>query len=370
MKKLSFIFLFLLLPVAQALEIGDYAEYEFSGYYILMDDDNAILGFQGSYRWEIVDEDEDYYHVKVTLIFTFPKYFEDIKGKTFGGHIAYKGKKLVEQALKGDFSFATLLPEEYTERLPILYKLDEPFEISDSIKDRAEIYIEKRDEKGNIIEKSDTKGKILILAYEKEVVEEDEKGSLQIVKEWVHEVHFPPGVTSEFTFDLKVDKDTREVYNSNGKLGKWMLWINPDKYPLHGMTEEVFIENYFGKSIKGRIEYLDLEEIYWYPKEYMKKGYFSGIVVSEEDVLSINNNYDPDKGILVWCIGDYLDDIFTSLGIKSMSLFCDEDKVTMKIVDTNINLSSEETKAFNYLYLLPIPIIVGLILIYIAVKKK
>jgi len=73
MKKLSFIFLFLLLPVAQALEVGDYAEYELTGSSIDTINNGYTGGYKALYRWEIVNEDETYFYIKFKLNINFPE---------------------------------------------------------------------------------------------------------------------------------------------------------------------------------------------------------------------------------------------------------------------------------------------------------
>ena len=348
MKKLSFIFLFLLLPVAQALEVGDYAEYELTGSSIDTINNGYTGGYKALYRWEIVNEDETYFYIKFKLNINFPE-------KTI---ICYQDPEYIEKALDGDFSFVELLSGEYINSLDVV--------VIEKEEDVPLFY-----ENINIFSASD--------------------------KIYNREVDIPMPATLEYTFDIKIDKDTREVYDDNGKIGKWNGWINPDKYPLYGETEEIFIENYKGYKVGGSVKYMEIDEEFfdWFSDfEYnypLKKNYY---LAYYKKILAKDNSerdseeffdeegifppigthfYDPDTGILVFSTtGNFVDDILVKkLDITWLSLLESGKRgIMMQIADTNIDLSSEETKAFNYLYLLPIPIIVGLILIYIVVKKK
>jgi hypothetical protein len=74
--------------------------------------------------------------------------------------------------------------------------------------------------------------------------------------EGYYAVRIPSPIIISKNFTVTVDLDTMIMIDETGKCwGKWIMWINPFKYPLEGVTVEPFIMNWVNTTVDLNVTY-------------------------------------------------------------------------------------------------------------------
>jgi hypothetical protein len=180
---------------------------------------------------------------------------------------------------------------------------------------------------------------------------------------------------------VKVDLDTLELVDEDGNpWGKWVLWINPLKYPLQGENLETFVMNWLNTTMELNIGYYaegPLRPVetaigtfgrwFWASGyEAFENEFLLTLRISEAPRIFMTYRYEPRSGILLdHSSSSFLDDIFTQkLGIiyTSGGFIISETNITIE-QDSGFNLSP-------YIPYIAIPAISGIIIATYLIKKK
>jgi hypothetical protein len=212
-----------------------------------------------------------------------------------------------------------------------------------------------------------------------------------------YEVSIPSPLLISDRFQVVVDLDTMMMIGQDGKpWGKWIMWINPLKYPLEGRTEELFVMNWLNTTI-------DLNVFYRSPQNSIPedtvwgqiKSYFVATVdepIENEFLTELGltgtptilpcYHYEARTGILICpTVETYLDDVLTQ---KFGIIKTDWDSVKIngvwkqvfRINQTNISLEdipSNEQSGLDFTPYLPYVIIPAAAIItaaYLIRRKK
>lgn len=334
------------------LEEGSYAEYEFGGF-IMTYGNLQKTYIQGTIRWECIEMENDFATIEETLSFFFPQtYFRN--EQEYDNDIIYLGKEYVDMAKAGDYSFITE------------FHIDDQTSIESF---EPEVLIDP--ETGEAIIDKDTGQPIMI-------------GRYLVVVSNVDSI-------IEKRTTIKVDLDTRDVYDMEGNLfGRWLWWINVGEYPLDGNVTELALYNWRGYEVPVGIRYwnmdMELTKQYWdMVFQYMvPEGVYDWFVMSNFDVPGYDD-YDPDDpyrispiifrdlydantGYLIY--SEYYglaDDI--SLNVFDLEAHMGE----VRLVGTNINFDAQDTsvdeKTGSTLYYLAFSSLIVLFLISLVVVR-
>jgi hypothetical protein len=137
-------------------------------------------------------------------------------------------------------------------------------------------------------------------------------------------VSVPSPVVISKNLTVTVDLDTMMMVDENGKAwGKWIMWINPLKYPLQGSKVEPYIMNWLNTTVDVNVTYVPNS---LYPEETALGTTSRAFAACFWDTLDpnlllnitsfpsvmISNDYEPRTGVLLRPTGtDYLDDVLT-----------------------------------------------------------
>jgi hypothetical protein len=248
------------------LKPGTCAIYTFSDGMLGFDDRGWANPVRGNYSWLCVEVNATHAVLDVEVNF---EVFNVISPPPFGespGHITYTGKEFVEKASRGDLSFIKRVPMD-------------------------------------------------------QVI-----GRVEITNETTHyAVKIPSPIFISRSFRVVVDLDSMEMIDEGGRpWGKWILWIDPLKYPLEGRTEELFVMNWLNTTIYLNVTYnyqsiprdtiFGQVNTYFFaqPWRFIENNFLQELGI--EGVLAIlpSYTYEPRTGIFLQTTGlDYLDDILT-----------------------------------------------------------
>lgn len=184
------------------------------------------------------------------------------------GSVTYNGKEFVERAKNGDLSFIKRIPmEQVVGRIQLR---------SDMVRIPAPIYIYK-----NLV--------------------------------------------------VTVDLNSMELVDESGKAwGKWVMWIDPLKYPLEGETLETFIINWLNTTVDLYVSYNDgtrgppidtllgrFERYFVAGRPPIQNEFLLKLGVMTQPWIVITYTYDPRSGILLTAEAEnYIDDLLTQeLGV-------------------------------------------------------
>ncbi len=178
------------------LKPGTHACYAFSGH-TLFDDGGVGYPFRWNYSWICLSVNDSYAVLKVEVnleLFKLPEW-------THPAEVLYYGTEILERAARGDLSFVKRIP---------LDQVIGNFEMHNS---------------------SVTPG----------------------IREGI-------GIFSPITINKKlvvtVNLDSMMMIDEHGQeWGRWLLWIDPLKYPLEENTLETIVMNWLGRSVDANISY-------------------------------------------------------------------------------------------------------------------
>ncbi len=201
-------------------------------------------------------------------------------------------------------------------------------------------------------------------------------------------VRIPSPIIISQNFTVVVDLDTMMMINENGQpWGKWILWIDPLKYPLEGRTEEPFVMNWLNTTINLNVTYqtsLRIETALGETKRYFAASCYPPI--ENDFLLNLRSNklviisyiYESRTGIFLKpTTSTYLDDVLTQkLGIAKTLFFPikkNEQWTTLFYLnETNITIE-ESAGGFDltpYIVYLAIPAIAATATAAYIIKKK
>jgi len=250
------------------LKAGTQAVYMFSGGPMLFDDCATGNPFRGNYSWLCVNV--NYTHavlnVEVNLeLFKKPEW-------TTPAHIIYVGTEFLEKAARGDLSFI--------KRIPMDQVAGKQIELS------------------NMTAGDDFDG-----------------------------VYIPSPIFISKKFQVTIDLDDMMMIDQDGKQwGKWVLWIDPLKYPLVGWdqrTMETFVTNWLNTTITVGIFYSKESEgpALNTPLGAVKRYFYATPDDFVENQFLTDNGwrgmlpaycYEPRTGVFLTTWGPYfLDDVLT-----------------------------------------------------------
>jgi len=178
----------------------------------------------------------------------------------------------------------------------------------------------------------------------KEFVEKAENGDLSFIKRIPMEqvvgriqvesdiVRIPGPIYIHKNLVVTVDLNTLELVNEDGNpWGKWVMWIDPLKYPLEGETPETFIMNWLNTTVDLYIHYHNgsigkpidtvigkFERFYVASRfESFENEFLLKLGIMKQPEITMTYAYEPRSGILLQQIAHtYLDDVLTQkLGV-------------------------------------------------------
>lgn len=227
-----------------------------------------------------------------------------------------------------------------------------------------------------------------------EFVERAENGDLSFIKripmEQVVEriqltpdmVKIPGPIYIHKNIVVTVDLNTLELVDENGNpWGKWVMWIDPLKYPLEGETLETFIMNWLNTTVDLYIHYHNgsigkpidtvigkFERFFIASRfEPFENEFLLKLGIMKQPEITMTYAYEPRSGILLQqLVSTYLDDVLTQkLGIILTS-------GTFILSETNVSIDQDSefdiSPFIPYLAILGISaIIVGA---YLINKKR
>lgn len=254
------------------------AVYSFEDALLGFDDNGWARPVRGNYSWLCLEANNTHAVLDVGVNF---EVYQKKEWET-PGHVIYTGIEFLEKAAKGDLSFIKRIPMNQVVGRIELHNVTTPGQEYYAVSIPSPIYISKR-------------------------------------------------------FTVVVDLDTRDMIDEDGKRwGKWILWIDPLKYPLEGKTEELFVMNWLNTPISLNITYRAPPDSI--PKETIFgeiKRYFSAAPrwpIENELLLELGGGrasilpvyyYEPRTGIFLQIgIYDYIDDLLTQkFGIIKLEVF-------------------------------------------------
>ncbi len=142
-----------------------------------------------------------------------------------------------------------------------------------------------------------------------------------------YEVSIPSPLLISDRFQVVVDLDTMMMIGQDGKSwGKWIMWINPFRYPLQGSTEELFVKNWLNTTMNLNVTYISPQDAR--PTDTVLGEVKSSFAASasqpiENEFLTeiglggipkifVSYQYEARTGILIGpTVGTYLDDVLT-----------------------------------------------------------
>jgi hypothetical protein len=175
------------------LKPGTRAYYTFTAD-LFFDDQARGYPFRCNYSWLCLSVNYTYAVVDVNVNLEL---FQRPEWTT-PAHVFYKGMEFVEKAQSGDLSFIKRIP-------------------MDQVVGRIEIF--------------------------------DDPSNPQ--------VSIPSPIVIHQELTVTVDLDTMMMIDNEGQpWGKWILWIDPLRYPLEGNTEEVFFTNWLNRVVDVNVSYV------------------------------------------------------------------------------------------------------------------
>ena len=177
-----------------------------------------------------------------------------------------------------------------------------------------------------------------------EFVERAENGDLSFIKRIPMEqvvgriqlrsdmVRIPSPIYIYKNLVVTVDLNTFELVDEDRNLwGKWVMWIDPLKYPLEGETPETFIMNWLNTTVDLYIHYHNgsigkpidtvigkFERFFVASRfEPFENEFLLKLGIMKQPQITMTYAYEPRSGILLQqLVSSYLDDILTQkLGI-------------------------------------------------------
>lgn len=175
------------------LKPGTHASYTFTGD-LLFDDQGVGYPFRCNYSWLCLSVNYTYAVLDVNVnLELFQK-----PAWTTPAHVYYKGMEFVQKAQSGDLSFITRIP-------------------MDQVEGRIEISDDPTNPK----------------------------------------VSIPSPIIIHRELVVTVNLDTMMMIDGEGQpWGKWILWIDPLRYPLEGKTKEVFFTNWLNRAVDVNVSYV------------------------------------------------------------------------------------------------------------------
>ena len=176
-----------------------------------------------------------------------------------------------------------------------------------------------------------------------EFVERAEKGDLSFIKRIPMEqvvgriqlrldmVRIPGPIYIHKNLVVTVDIDTMELVDEDrNPWGKWVMWIDPLKYPLEGETLETFIVNWLNTTVDLYVSYNDgtrgppidtllgiFERYFVAGRPPIENEFLLKLGVMTQSWIVLTYTYDPRSGILLTAEAEnYIDDLLSQeLGI-------------------------------------------------------
>lgn len=171
------------------------------------------------------------------------------------------------------------------------------------------------------------------LSFIKRVPMDQVIGRIQIINDSEYRVvRIPSPVIISQKLTVVVDLRTMEMIGTDGEpWGKWILWIDPLKYPIEETTKELFIMNWLNTPVYLNVTYHAPPNSFPHPTIFGEiNRYFSASTfkrIENDFLLELgvsgltdirpSYHYEPRTGIFLGpTLFDYLDDILTQkLGI-------------------------------------------------------
>jgi hypothetical protein len=205
-----------------------------------------------------------------------------------------------------------------------------------------------------------------------------------------YEVSIPSPLLISDRFRVVVDLDTMMMIGQDGKpWGRWIMWINPFRYPLEGRTEELFVMNWLNTTINLNVTYISpqharpidtvLGEVKSYftasASEPIENKFLAELGLEGDIIIFVTYHYEARTGILIGPTADtYLDDVLTQ---KFGIIRTDWDSVDkgeyyeslFRLNQTNISLEdipSNEQSGLDFAPYLPYLIIPAAAIITVA----
>ena len=257
------------------LKSGTQASYTIQEGPVIFDDRAEGHPFRGNYSWLCLKV--NYTHAVLDVEVTL-ELFKKPEWTT-PAHIDYFGSEFVEKASRGDLSFIKRIP-------------------MDQVIGRIEIH-------------------------------DDPQNPAVLI---------PSPIILDQKFTVTVDLDTMMMYDEDGRiLGKWILWIDPLKYPLedwHNPTVELFVTNWLNTTIYANVFYvpsppfnIPLNTLFGEVNRYfcasvpepLENEFLSELGWS---AIFLGYHYEPRTGILLPTDCDFIDDLLTQkLGVVGLHSF-------------------------------------------------
>jgi len=319
------------------LKPGAYAVYEFQATLGIGFDDHAWANpVRGNYSWQCLEKNETHAVLDVQVnveVFKLPEW-------TTPGEMRYFGIEFYTRAAGGDLSFIKRAPmDQVIGRLELLNSTDWEY----------------------------------------------------------YEVTIPSPLLISDRFQAVVDLDTMMMIGQDGKpWGKWIMWINPLKYPLQGSSEELFVKNWLNTTINLNVTYISpqdampIDTVWGQIKSYyvatvdepIENEFLTELGLTGTPIILPCYRYEARTGILIGpTVKTYLDDVLTQ---KFGIIKTDWDSVKINGVrkqifslnQTNISLEdipSNEQSGLDFSQYLPyliIPAAAIITTVYLIRRKK
>ncbi len=166
------------------------------------------------------------------------------------------------------------------------------------------------------------------LSFIKRIPMDQVVGRIQVMSDMVR---IPGPIYIQENLIVTVDLNTLELVGESEKAwGKWVMWINPLKYPLEGETLETFIVNWLNTTVDLYLSYNDgtqgppidtllgkFERYFVAGRPPIENEFLLKLGVMTQPWIVLTYTYDPRSGILLTAEAEnYIDDLLTQeLGV-------------------------------------------------------
>jgi len=166
------------------------------------------------------------------------------------------------------------------------------------------------------------------LSFIKRIPMDQVVGRIQVMSDMVR---IPGPVYIQENLVVTVDLNTMELIDESEKAwGKWVMWIDPLKYPLEGETLETFIVNWLNTTVDLYVSYNDgtqgppidtllgrFERYFVAGRPPIENEFLLKLGVMTQSWIVLTYTYDPRSGILLAAEAEnYIDDLLTQeLGV-------------------------------------------------------
>lgn len=338
-----------LLAIQGNVEKGTYATYEFQASLSVGNINNMFC--EGEVGWICLDREGDLVEMKQWISFTIPyEYTDVINGNLDSNSIVYIGEEYVSMAKEEDLSFVPWFTEDDIAILDIT----EPWTYTDP-----------------------------------------SNGEETFINEYLVEL----AISGDYYFEMTVNVDlsTREVYDlDDNAIGRWLWWINPERYPYGEKTTEVFRYDWCNQEVNCTVKYVS-EDTYdfWYIYDNRFKGEYDKCFTmnpwsvscgvneyGEENRFVASIAYSASSGLPIWARGGVgLQDDVTYIMTNGLDIYPymefdieegREGDVMFSLVESNlIPTNYEINEHHGYInYVLAMVAIICALLIIILYKKR